>query len=114
MAKVRGKLLQTRRAVGGIIFHMAIAFVGCTIVGSLVNVITQIAFSEVMAEIVIAITVIPIAPLVDPATVVTTAIVTVVSLIIVPVVAAVVIPTTIMATVTVVWWVVVARATLVG
>ena len=104
---------------------MAIAFVRCTIVGSLVNAIAQIAFSEGMAEIVIAITAIPIATLVDPATVVITAIVAVVSSIIVlvvatvvvPVVAAVVVPTTIMTTVsalTVVWWDVVARATLVG
>ena len=96
---------------------MAIAFVGCTIIGSLVNAIVQIAFSEGMAEIVIAITAIPIATLVDPTTMVITAIVAVVSSIIVLVVAAVVIPTTIMTTVstlTVVWWVVVARATLVG
>ena len=95
--------------MGSIIFHMAIAFMGCTIVGSLVNAIAQIAFSEGMAEIVIAITVISIATLVNPATMVITAIVTVVS--------AVVIPTTIMTTVSalkVVWWVVVARATLNG
>ena len=72
---------------------------GCTIVGSLVNAITQIAFSEGMVEIVIAITVIPIAILVDPTTVVTTTIVVVVLSIIVLVVAAVVIPTTIMTTV---------------
>ena len=71
---------------------MAIAFVGCTIVGSLVNAIAQIAFSEVMAEIVIAITAIPIAPLVDPATAVITTIVAVVSAVVVPVVAAVVVP----------------------
>ena len=115
--KVRSKLLQTQRAVGSIIFHTAIAFVGCTIIGSLVDAIAQIAFSEVMAEIVIAITAIPIAALVDPATMVIMAIVAVFSSIIIPVVAAVVVPTTIMTTVsalTVVWWVVVARATLVG
>ena len=45
-----------------------------------------------MAEIVIAITAISIATLVDPATAVMTAIVAIVSLIIVPVVAAVVVP----------------------
>ena len=101
MAKVRSKLLQTRRAVGSIIFHVAIAFVGCTIVGSLVNAIAQIAFTEGMAEIVIAITAIPIAILVDPMIMVTTAIVAVVSLIIVSVVVAVVIPTTIMTTISV-------------
>ena len=82
--------------MSSIIFHMAIAFVGCTIVGSLVNAIAQIAFSEGMEKIVIAITAIPIATLVDPATVVITTIVVVVSSIIVPVVAAVVVPTTIM------------------
>ena len=90
---------------------MAMAFVGCTIVGSLVDAIAQIAFSEVMAEIVIAITAIPIAALVDPATMVIMAIVVVFSSIIVLVVAAVVIPTTIMSTVSalmVVWWDVVA------
>jgi hypothetical protein len=52
-----------------------------------------------MAEIVIAITAIPIAPLVDSVTMVITAIIMVVSSIIVPVVEAVVIPTTIMTTV---------------
>ena len=52
-----------------------------------------------MAEIVIAITAIPIAPLVDPTTVVITAIVAVVSAVVVPVVAAVVVPVTIMTTV---------------
>ena len=62
------------------------------IIGSLVNAIVQIAFFEGMAEIVIAITVIPIATLVDPATVVIMAIVAVVSSIIVLVVAAVVVP----------------------
>ena len=86
---------------------------GCTIVGSLVNAIAQIVFSEGMVEIVIAITAIPIATLVDPATTVITAIVAVVSSIIVPVVAAVVVPTTVSA-LTAVWWVVVARATLIG
>ena len=96
LAKVRGKLLQTRRAVGSIIFHTAIAFVGCTIVGSLVN---AIAFSEGMAEIAIAITTIPIATLVNPATTVITAIITVVSAVVAPVVVAVIVPTTIMATV---------------
>ena len=90
---------------------------GCTTVGSLINVITQIAFSEVMAEIVIAITVIPVATLDNPATAVITAIIAVVSAVVVPIVAAVVVPVTIMTTVsalTVVWWVVVARATLGG
>ena len=85
--------------MGSIIFHTAIAFVGCTIVGYLVNAIAQIAFSEGMAEIVIAITAIPIATLVDPATAVITAIVTVVSTVVVPVVAVVVVPVTIMTTV---------------
>ena len=99
MAKVQSKLLQARRAVGSIIFHTAIAFVGCMIVGSLVNAIAQIAFSEVMAEIVIAITTIPDATLVNPATADITAIVMVVSAVVVLVVAAVVVPTTIMATV---------------
>ena len=61
MAKVWSKLLQTRRAVGSIIFHTAIAFVGCTIVGSLVDAIAQIVSSEVMAEIVIAIAAISVA-----------------------------------------------------
>ena len=41
--------------MGSIIFHTAIAFMGCTIVGSLVDAIAQIAFSKVMAEIIIAI-----------------------------------------------------------
>ena len=99
MAKVRGKLLQTQRAMGGIIFHTAIAFVGCTIVGSLVNAIAQIVFSEGMAEIVIAITMIPIATLVDPATTVIMAIVIPVAAVVVLVVAAVAVPTTIMTTV---------------
>ena len=85
--------------MGSIIFHTAIAFVGCTIVGPLVNAIVQIAFSEGMAEIVIAITAIPIATLVNPATMVIMAIVVVVSSIIITVVAAVVMPTTIMTTV---------------
>ena len=95
--------------MGSIIFQTAIAFVGCTIIGSLVNAIAQIAFSEGMAEIVIAIMAIPIAALADPMTTVITVIV-----IVVP---AVVVSTTIMTTVsalTVVWWVVIARATLVG
>ena len=90
---------------------MAIAFVGCTIVGSLVNAIAQIVFSKGMAEIVIAITATPIATLVNPAIVVITAIVAVVSAVVIPVVAAVVVSVTIMTTVsalTVVWWVVVA------
>ena len=78
MTKVWSKLLQTQRAVGSIIFHTVIAFVGCTIVGSLVNAITQIAFSEIMAEIIIAITAIPDATLVSPATAEIMAIVTVV------------------------------------
>ena len=85
--------------MGSIIFHTAIAFVGCTIVGSLVNAIAQIVFSEGMAEIVIAITAIPVATLVNPTTTVITAIIAVVSAVVVPVVAAVVVPTTIMATV---------------
>ena len=51
---------------------------GCTIIGSLVDAIAQIAFSEGMAEIVIAITAIPIA---------------------IPVIVVVIIPTTIMTTV---------------
>jgi len=83
----------------------------CMIIGSLVNAIAQITFSEGVAEIVIAITTIPIATLVDSTTVVITAIVAVVTAVVVPVVAAVVVPTTIMTTVstlTVVWWVVVA------
>jgi len=70
--------------MGSIIFHTAIAFVGCTIGGSLVNVIAQIVFSEGMAEIVIAITATPIATLVNPMTVVITAIVTVVSVVVIP------------------------------
>ena len=98
---MRSKLLQTQRAVSSIIFHTAIAFVGRTIVGSLVNAIAQIAFSEGMTEIVIAITAIPIATLVDPATVVIMMIIVVVSSIIVLVVAAVVVPTTIMTTVSI-------------
>ena len=85
--------------MGSIVLHTAMTFVGCTIVGSLVDVIVQITFSEVMAEIVIAITAIPDATLVSPTTVDITAIVTVVSVVVVPVVAAVVVPTTIMATV---------------
>jgi hypothetical protein len=72
---------------------------GCTIVGSLVDAIAQIVFSKVMAEIVIAITAIPVATLVNPATAEFTAIVMVVSAVVVPVVAAVIVPTTIMATV---------------
>ena len=66
LAKVRSKLLQTQRAMGSIIFHMAMTFVGCMIVGSLVDAIVQIVFSEVMAEIVIAITAISDATLVKP------------------------------------------------
>ena len=75
LAKVWSKLLQTRRAVGSIIFHTAIAFVGCTIVGSLVDAITQITSSEVVVEIVIAIAAISVAIQISPATVVVTAIV---------------------------------------
>ena len=78
--------------MGSIIFHTAIAFVGCTIVGSLVNAIEQIAFSEGMVEIIIAITVIPIAIWISSATVVIAAIIAVVP-------AAVVVLATIMATV---------------
>ena len=85
--------------MGSIIFHTVIAFVGCTIVGSLVDAIAQIAFSEVMAEIVIAITAIPVATLDNPATAVITAIIAVVSAVVVPVAAVIVVPTTIMATV---------------
>jgi len=73
--------------------------VGCTIVGPLVDAIAQIAFSEVMAEIVIAITVIPVATLDNPTTVVITAIIVVVSAVVVPVATAIVVPTTIMATI---------------
>ena len=80
------------------------AFVGCTIVGSLVDAIAQIAFSKVMAEIVIAIAAISIAIRISPATVVIVAIVAVVPAVIVP--TAVVILATIVA-------IVVARATLV-
>ena len=72
---------------------------GCTIVGSLINAIAQIAFSEVMAEIVIAITAIPVATLVNPATAVIVAIIAVVSVVVILVVAAVVVLTTIMTTV---------------
>jgi hypothetical protein len=67
--------------------------------GSLVDAIARIAFSEVMAEIVIAITVIPDATLVSPATMDITVIVMVVSAVVVPTVAAAVVPTTIMTTV---------------
>ena len=78
---------------------------GCTIVGSLVNAIAQIAFSKVMAEIIIAITAIPIATLVNPTTTVITVIIVVVSAVVILVVAVVVVLmvvvvlTTIMATV---------------
>ena len=75
LAKVRSKLLQTRRAVGSIIFHTAIAFVGCTIIGSLVDAITQITSSEVVAEIVIAITAILVAIQISPTTMVVAAVV---------------------------------------
>ena len=85
--------------MGSIILHTAIAFVGCTIDGSLVNAIAQIAFSEGMAKIVIAITVTPIATLVNPTTVVITAIVAVVSAVVVPVIAVDVVPTTIVTTI---------------
>ena len=47
--------------MGSVIFHTAIAFMGCTIVGSLVDASTQITSTEVMPEIVIAIVVISIA-----------------------------------------------------
>ena len=47
--------------MGSVIFHTAIAFVGCTIVGSLVDAIAQITSSKVMAEIVIAIAAILVA-----------------------------------------------------
>ena len=69
------------------------------IVGSLVDAIAQITFSKVMAEIIIAITAISVAILLNPATMVIAAIITVVSAVVVPNVAAVVVPTTIMATV---------------
>ena len=88
-----------------IIFHTAIAFVGCTIVGSLVDAIVQITSSEVMAKIVIAITVISVAIQISPTTMVFTAIIAVVSAVVVPnvmavvLLTAVVILTTIMATV---------------
>ena len=82
-----------------IIFHMAIALVGCTIVGSLVDAIAQITFSEVMAEIVIAITSILVATLDNPVTAVITVIIVVVSAVVVPVATAIVVPTTIMTTV---------------
>ena len=105
--------------MGSVIFHTAITFVGCSIIGSLVDAIAQIAFPEVAAEIVIAITVIPVAILINPAA---AAIIAVILAVVIPNVAAVVlpmtvvVPTTIMTTVsalTVVRWVVVARATLV-
>ena len=79
LAKVWSKLLQTRRAVGSVIFHTAIAFMGCTIIGSLVDAIAQITSSEVMAEIVIAITVISVAIQISPATTVFAVIIAVVS-----------------------------------
>ena len=88
--------------MGSVIFHTAITFVGCSIVGSLVDAIAQIAFPEVAAEIVIAITAIPVAILINPAT---TAIIAVISAVVIPNVAAVVlpmaivVPTTIMTTV---------------
>ena len=85
--------------MGSIIFHTAIAFVGCMIVGSLVDVIAQITSTEVMAEIVIAITSIPIATLINPVIVVIVAIIAVVSAVVILVVMVVVVPTTIMTTV---------------
>ena len=91
--------------MGSVIFHTAITFVGCSIVGSLVDAIAQIAFPEVAAEIVIAITVIPVAILINPATVVTAAIIAVITAVVIPNVmavvlsTAVVVPTTIMTTV---------------
>ena len=75
------------------------------IMGSLVDTITQIAFSEVMAEIVIAITAIPVAILINPATVVTVVIIAVISAVVILNVTAVVlltvvvVPTTIMTTI---------------
>ena len=92
MAKVWSKLLQTRQAVGSVIFHTAITFVGRSIVDSLVDVSAQIASTEVMAEIIIAIAAISIAIWISPTTMVIAAIVAVVP-------AAVVILATIMATV---------------
>ena len=91
--------------MGSVIFHTVIAFVGCTIIGSLVDAIAQIAFPEVTAEIVIAITAIPVAILINPVTMVTAVIIAVISAVVIPNVAvvvlptAVVVPTTIMTTV---------------
>ena len=84
MVKVWSKLLQTRRAVGGVILHTAVAFVGCSVVGSLVDASAQIPSTEVMVEIVIAIAVIPIAIWISSTTVVIAAIVAVVPAVIVP------------------------------
>ena len=83
MAKVWSKLLQTRRAVGSVIFHTAITFVGRSIVSSLVDASAQITSTEVMAEIVIAIAAISIAIWISPATVVIAAIVMVVPMVVV-------------------------------
>ena len=90
--------------MGSVILHTAVAFVGCSIIGSLVDASAQIPSIEVMAEIVIAIAAILIAIWISSATVVIAAIVAVVPAVIVP--TTVVILATIMA-------IVVARATLV-
>jgi hypothetical protein len=101
--------------MGSVIFHAAIAFMGCTIIGSLVDASAQITSDEVMAKIVIAIWI-------SPATVVITAIVAVIPAVVasnavaVTLPAAVVVPTTIITTVsalTIVRWVVIARAALI-
>ena len=91
----------------GVVFYAADAFMRCVVVGPLINVTAQITLAEGLVEIVIAITAIPIATLVDPTTVVITAIVAIVSsiiipvvaVVVIPVVAAVIVPTTIMTTV---------------
>ena len=88
--------------MGSVIFHTAITFVGCSIIGSLVDAIAQIAFPKVAAEIVITITAIPVAILINPAiavivTVISAVVISNVVVVILPV--AVVVPTTIMTTV---------------
>ena len=90
--------------MGGVILHTAMAFIGCSIVGSLVEASAQIASTEVMAKIVIAIAAISNSIRIGPTIAVIVAIVVVVSAVIVP--TAVVILATIMA-------IIVARATLV-
>ena len=105
MVKVWSKLLQTRRAVGSVIFHTAITFMGRSIVGSLVDASAQIPSTEVMAEIIIAIAAIPIAIWISSATVVIAAIVAVVPAVIVPTTVVILAP---------ILAIIVARATLVG